>query len=227
MSRPSATAFPDVAARARQSRGQSGAAIYRMVANALARRNAGGVLLDVGCGSGQLCEAVGQQFSRYIGADVLCYDGFPAAAEFVAVDLDTGSVPLPNGGADVVAAVETIEHLENPRAFLRELVRLTRPGGWVVVTTPNQLSLLSKLTLVMKNQFNAFQDGSYPAHLTALLEIDLRRMAAECGLGEVAVAYTGEGRIPGTPWHYPNFLSRWFPRALSDNVLLCGRRPVG
>jgi len=159
--------------------------------------------------------------------DVICYEGFPAAAEFVALDLDAGVVPLPDGGADVVAAVETIEHLENPRAFLRELVRLTRPGGWVVVTTPNQLSLLSKLTLVFKNQFNAFQDGSYPAHLTALLEIDLRRMAAECGLAGVTIAYSGEGRIPGVPWHYPRFLSRWFPRALSDNVLLSGKRPLG
>jgi SAM-dependent methyltransferase len=227
MSQPSATTFPDVEARARQSRGVSGAAIYRMVADALARRHAGGILVDVGCGSGQLYEAVGPRFERYVGADVLRYNGFPPAAEFVAVNLDTGSVPLPDGSADVVAAVETIEHLENPRAFLRELVRLARPGGWVLVTTPNQLSLLSKLTLVVKNQFNAFQDGSYPAHLTALLEIDLRRMAAECGLGEVAVAYTGEGRIPGTPWHYPNFLSRWFSRALSDNVLVCGRRTVG
>jgi hypothetical protein len=83
---------------------------------------------------------------------------------------------------------------------------------------------LSKLTLVLKNQFNAFQDGSYPAHLTALLEIDLRRMAAECALGDVEVIYSTEGRIPGTPWHYPALLSRLLPRALSDNVLLIGRK---
>jgi 2-polyprenyl-3-methyl-5-hydroxy-6-metoxy-1,4-benzoquinol methylase len=227
MSAPDAIRYADVQARARLSRGVSNAAIYRMVADALQRLPAGGVLLDVGCGSGRLYEAVGHRCGRYVGVDVVRYEGLPPEVEFLALDLETGVVPLPDGAADVVAAVETIEHLENPRAFLRELVRLTRPGGWVVVTTPNQLSLLSKLTLVFKNQFNAFQDGSYPAHLTALLEIDLRRMAAECGLAEVAIAYSGEGRIPGVPWHYPRFLSRWFPRALSDNVLLCGRRPIG
>ncbi len=129
--------------------------------------------------------------------------------------------------ADVVAAVETIEHLENPRAFVRELVRLTRPGGWVVVTTPNQLSLLSKMTLVLKNQFNAFQDSSYPAHLTALVEIDLRRIAAECGLTDIAVAYSESGRIAGTAWHYPCLLSRCYPRGFSDNVLVIGRKPHG
>jgi hypothetical protein len=104
-------------------------------------------------------------------------------------------------------------------------VRLARPGGWVVVTTPNQLSLLSKLTLLLKNQLNAFQDGSYPAHITALLEIDLRRMAAECHLADVRTAFSLRGRVPGTPWHYPAWASRLLPRALSDNVLVLGRKP--
>ena len=133
-------------------------------------------MLDVGCGTGNLWGYVRGRFDRYIGVDVVRYEGFPAGAEFCPSDLDAGRLPLPEQVADVVAAVETIEHLENPRAFVRELVRLARPGGWVVVTTPNQLSLLSKLTLAVKNQFNAFQESSYPAHLTALLEIDLRRM---------------------------------------------------
>ena len=70
---------------------------------------------------------------------------------------------------------------------MRQLTRVVKPGGVVIVTTPNQLSLLSKMTLVLKNQFNAFQSGSYPAHLTALLEIDLVRMARECGLAEPVI----------------------------------------
>jgi SAM-dependent methyltransferase len=152
------------------------------------------------------------------------YDGFPAGGEFVAADLDAGTVPLPDGSADAVAAVETIEHLENPRAFCRELCRVVRPGGWIVITTPNQLSLLSLSTLVVKQRFSAFQDAAYPAHRTALLEIDLRRIAAECGLREVDVSYTGSGRLPLSAGHYPAPLSRLFPRALSDNVLLVGRR---
>jgi SAM-dependent methyltransferase len=221
-----AVAPPEVESRARRSRGISAPPIYRMAADALAgRRTAGGLLLDVGCGTGGLWPCLRGQFDRYVGADVVRYDVFPHEAEFLAVDLDGGRVPWPDGGADVVAAVETIEHLENPRAFLRELVRLTAPGGWVIVTTPNQLSLLSKLTLVLKNRFNAFQDGDYPAHLTALLEIDLRRMAGEVGLTEAAVLYNRQGRIPGTPWHYPRLVSRLLPRACSDNVMLIARKP--
>jgi SAM-dependent methyltransferase len=217
--------FPVTEERAILSGGISADPIYKAVATALTGRHpGGGTILDVGCGVGNLSSYVDNMFERYVGADVVRHEGFPAGESFCLVDLDAGQVPLPDGAADVVAAVETVEHLENPRAFFRELVRLVRPGGWVVVTTPNQLSLLSKLTLLLKNQFNAFQDACYPAHLSALLEIDLRRIAAECRLTNIAVAYSGRGRMPGTAWHYPAFLSRCFPRAFSDNVLVIGRK---
>jgi len=213
--------------RARQSLGSSSEAIYKMVARALAERCIKGELIvDVGCGTGNLRPFVSQYFEGYIGVDTIRYEGFPSDAEFRQVDLDTGRVPLPENSADVVISVETIEHLENPRAFMRELVRLAKPDGWVVVTTPNQLSFLSLLTLIVKHRFAAFQEVDYPAHLTAILEIDLRRIAAECKLADVDVAYSLKGRMVLTPWHYPQFLSRLFPKALSNNVLLIGRRQV-
>ncbi|HEU4557638.1 MAG TPA: methyltransferase domain-containing protein [Longimicrobium sp.] len=217
---------PGVEARARQSRGTSGDAIYRMVAAAVAARHTGGgTLVDVGCGTGNLWRFVRDRFDRYLGVDAVRYDGFPPDGEFAAADLDGGEIPLPAGSADVVAAVETIEHLENPRAFMRELARAARPGGWVIVTTPNQLSLLSRATLLARGEHNAFRDGSYPAHITALLEVDLRRIAAECGLAGAAVEYSASGRLPLTGAHYPRWMSRLWPRGLSDNVLLAARKP--
>ncbi len=215
----------DVETRARQSLGISGDPIYRAVADAVAERHSGGgILIDVGCGAGNLWSYLRSRFDRYVGVDVVRYNGLPEQAEFHSIDLDTGRVPLPDAAGDVVVAIETIEHLENPRTFVRELTRIARPGGWVVVTTPNQLSLLSKMTLVLKNEFNAFQSSSYPAHLTALLEADLRRIGGECGWSNLAVAYTGSGRIPGTARHWPRSLSRSVPRTFSDNVLVIGRR---
>jgi 2-polyprenyl-3-methyl-5-hydroxy-6-metoxy-1,4-benzoquinol methylase len=214
-----------VEARARRSCGASEAAIYGMVARALdGRHGGGGVLVDVGCGTGQLWPFLRERFDRYFGVDAVRYEDFPVGAEFHQVDLDSGRSPLPDDCADVVAAVETIEHLENPRSFMRELVRILKPCGWVIVTTPNQLSLLSLLTLMVKHRFSAFQDAHYPAHLTALLEVDLERIALECGLSEVAITYSLQGRLALTPWHYPRFLARILPRALSDNLLLIGKK---
>jgi len=57
-----------------------------------------------------------------------------------------------------------------------------------------------------------------------LLEVDLQRIAAECGLSEVACDFSMCGRVPLSGWHYPRWLARIRPRALSDNILLIGRR---
>jgi 2-polyprenyl-3-methyl-5-hydroxy-6-metoxy-1,4-benzoquinol methylase len=211
--------------RARQSLGASANEIYRTVASVLEPRGAGGILVDVGCGAGNLWRELSGRFSRCIGMDAVRYDGLPGAVEFIAADLDRVPLPLPDASADVVAAVETIEHLENPRALCRELVRIARPGALIIITTPNQLSLLSILTLIVKGRFSAFQDSAYPAHRTALLEIDLRRIASESGLQDVEVRYTHCGRLPFSSAHYPQWLAGLFPRALSDNVVLVGRAP--
>ncbi|HWZ46214.1 MAG TPA: class I SAM-dependent methyltransferase [Candidatus Saccharimonadales bacterium] len=217
--------MPDLETRSRMSLGISSPAIYEMVARALSARGVrGGAFLDIGCGCGQLWQYLGRHFDEYIGVDAVRYEDLPQGIDFHRHDLHCDRMPLPCGIGDVVAAVETIEHLENPRAFFRELLRLTKRGGWLLVTTPNQLSLLSLLTLAFKHQFNAFQEVHYPAHLTALLEVDLRRMAAECGLQEVAVEYSRQGRIVFTGRHYPQLLVKSFPRSCSDNLLLIGKR---
>jgi 2-polyprenyl-3-methyl-5-hydroxy-6-metoxy-1,4-benzoquinol methylase len=211
--------------RARLSLGVSEQAIYEMAARALAAREiCGELVLDVGCGAGRLRPFVSERFARYVGVDVLCYEEFPADAEFIRADLDTGRADLPDACADAVLSVETIEHLENPRAFMRELVRLAKPGGWVFVTTPNIASLLSLITLAGKERFASFQDCDYPAHISPVLAADLRRMAGECGLRDTVIEYSLSGRVIFTESRYPRSLARLAPRWFSDNLLLAGRK---
>ena len=102
-------------------------------------------------------------------------------------------------------------------------MRITAPGGWLLVTTPNQRSLISLGALLLKEHFSAFRDSCYPAHQTALLDTDLRRLAAENGLRDVAISCEA-GRMPLTAAVYPRgAVARFFPRACSDNVLLIAR----
>ena len=216
------TVTPDAESRARQSLGTSERVIYETVASLLAERRVSGVIADVGCGTGNLARLL-TTFEHVIGVDLVRYPSLPTHVEFRPCDLDREPLPLGAAEADAAVAVETIEHLENPRAFVRELVRIVRPGGWVVITTPNQLSALSLATLLLKQRFSAFQDSGYPAHRTALLEVDLRRIAAECALEDVEVRFTCSGRVPLTGLHYPRSIARLWPRLLSDNVALAGR----
>ena len=220
----------DVEQRARLSAGASAAVIHDAVIASLTERGVRArCLVDVGCGTGSLRGRVQGLCERYIGADAVRHDGFPAGAEFVLANLDAGNVALADGSCDVVACIETIEHVENPRALMRELVRLTSPGGWLVVTTPNQLSVLSKLSLLTQNEFVHFKErpGLYPAHISALLEVDLVRMCRENALESIAVRYTGHGRMPFTARDWPSLLhasSGARGRAFSDNVVVVARK---
>jgi 2-polyprenyl-3-methyl-5-hydroxy-6-metoxy-1,4-benzoquinol methylase len=213
----------DVHQRALASRGISTSPVYAMVRRILLERGTRGVLLDVGCGTAALHTVIADCVDEYLGADVVRYPDYPDSLAFHPVNLDAQQVELPAAVADIVVCAETIEHLENPRALWRELTRLARPGGLVLVTTPNNLSLLSKTCLLLKNQFVMFQDGDYPAHITPILEMDLMRMARESGVRDITVHYSGRGRMPGTPWHWPRWLGLR-GRAFSDNVAIAARK---
>lgn len=233
----------DTKDRAARTGGTSANAIYAMVARALASRAIKGHLaVDLGCGRGALWPAISPFFTRYLGADALRYEGFPmvdesrcdekspskpssSSIQFIETDLNHPPFPIDSQIADAVFAVETIEHLENPRALLREMARIAKPRAWLVVTTPNQLSFLSLGTLLAKRHHVAFQEIHYPAHITALLESDLLHLATELHLTEASIEYSREGRIVLTPLHYPKFLSNLAPRLCSDNVMLIARAP--
>lgn len=100
-------------------------------------------VLDVGAGEGYLSQAL-----RERGHDVEACDVQPELFKVAGVpchyaDLNE-ALPLPDGSFDCVVAVEVIEHVENHTRFVRELVRLTRPGGTIIISTPNVLSLPSR-----------------------------------------------------------------------------------
>ena len=220
--------------RALETHGTSNSsALFALVRSLVERHGRGGVVLDMGCGTGNLHGVLAGCFDRYLGVDVVHHAGFPMApdATFVELDLDRPDASITGRTADVVCCLETIEHLENPRALARQLDRLARPGALIVLSTPNQLSLLSKLCLLAKNEFAHFQEGPglYPAHLSALLECDLVRIARENGWQDIAVHYTGDGRIPGLARKWPSWLASrqgWRGRAFSDNVVLAAIKPA-
>ena len=220
------TIAPDLSleTRARQSLGASDDVIYAAAASALDRRGARGRIVDVGCGRGRLRSFLGDMLESYVGVDAVQYEGLPTGIAFMRADLNRDPIPMPDASVDVVISIETIEHLENPRAFIRELVRIAKPAGWIVVTTPNQRSLVSLGALVMKGHFSAFGPHNYPAHQTALLDTDLARIAADNSLCDVSIEFTCAGRMPLSTARYPRLLSRVFPRAMSDHVLLIARK---
>ncbi|MCB9535716.1 MAG: class I SAM-dependent methyltransferase [Myxococcales bacterium] len=96
-------------------------------------------LLDAGCGLGAFARAVRDR----TGADVRGVDFDARCAAFagevfdVPVDVgELGAQGYPDGHFDLVTSWHCLEHVYDPAAELRELARVTRPGGWLTLEVP-------------------------------------------------------------------------------------------
>lgn len=100
----------------------------------LPRRN--GLLLDLGCGSGRVARAL-EGFGRVVGSDL---SAAPLAADGAAGRRRLASsafrLPFRDGVFDVVTALDVVEHLEDDGAALREMFRILRPDGVLILTVP-------------------------------------------------------------------------------------------
>lgn len=98
-------------------------------------------VLDVGCGSGWFSQRAAARGARVTSLDIglRLLQHTRRKCHTRAVAGDACHLPFPSGAFDVVISSECIEHTLDPRQALREILRVARPGGQVVVTVPNQL----------------------------------------------------------------------------------------
>ena len=135
---------------------------------------------------------------------------------------------IPAASFDVVIAAEVIEHLENPRKVAREWFQILKPGGTLILSTPNNESLRSLMALLVRGHYVAFLDSCYPAHITALLRKDLVRILSEAGFSHVRFHFTNHGGLPKLPsasWQQISFGLLKGCR-FSDNIIGTARVPV-
>ena len=172
--------------------------IRRFAARMLRAHAPHGRLLDFGAGRGNLLRELRRSggYSELAGVDL--YPREPELDPEIGWHVADLNEPVELGEQfDVVVCSEVIEHLENPRQVFRTLAGLLRPGGTLILTMPNQESIRSLLGLVARGHFTHFLNQSYPAHITALLRLDLERICAETGFTPLAFDYTPEGAVPG------------------------------
>jgi 2-polyprenyl-3-methyl-5-hydroxy-6-metoxy-1,4-benzoquinol methylase len=98
-----------------------------------------GLLLDFGCGKGWFLEAARERGWQVQGLE-LCPEVAKETMERVGAQVYTGSifdVELPSETFDLVTMFDVIEHLELPLEALRICYRILKPGGALVISTPN------------------------------------------------------------------------------------------
>lgn len=143
------------------------------------------IVLDVGCGTGRLSMFFAEH-NRVTGVDIQ-NNNTAAHANFTFIESDAEALPFPAQHFDVVVTFDVIEHVEHELPFMQEIYRVLRPGGEVLLGTPNRDRLSHALRrLVGQSVVYPLDLGTDPfvgrcIHLREYTAGDLRSLAAKVG----------------------------------------------
>lgn len=133
----------------------------------------GALGVDIGCGDGFLARKIASRFpfGQFIGVEldrdtariIAAENEFdPAAAQVVPVVGNVYAIPLATGAADLALCSEVVEHLTDDARALRELHRILKPGGLLILATPNAQPLPHRLVWALRRRRSAGNDPVPP-----------------------------------------------------------------
>jgi ubiquinone/menaquinone biosynthesis C-methylase UbiE len=140
-------------------------------------------VLDAGTGTGALALALAPLVREVVGVDPVPEllelarrhaDEFP---NVTFLEGDATRLELESGSFDLAACLRTLHHVARPELLVAELVRVTRPGGRILVI--DQIAPVDPLAAVELNRFERARD---PSHTRALADVDLRGLFEANGL---------------------------------------------
>lgn len=221
--------------------------IYLKFAGAGSKR-----ILDVGCAQGTLALLLAER-----GHTVTAVDMRPSFLDYARTRHTHGEVrflaanvledELP-GNFDLVYANQIVEHLVHPEQLLARLLACLKPGGRLVMTTPNGDYLKNHLPSFrqlgdVRNWEHMQHTADGDGHFYAYLDSELAQLFAGVGFGEVRAAFFESPMISGhmkvrhvhgfVPSAMLRFLDRlivripWLGRRLTHQLMVTGIRPLG
>jgi len=175
--------------------------LYPSVSRFLQNVPPGSIVMDAGCGNGSFIALFQDRNWQLHGSDLsptgieLARKTYPNINFFLA-DAQSLYADFLNtvGPVDIVISTEVIEHIYDPRGFLRNCFGLLKPGGTIVLTTPYHgylKNLLLAVTGKLDQHFTVLWDHG---HIKFWSRKTMKEVLKETGFTNIEFA--GSGRIP-------------------------------
>src|SRR5919198_335460 len=150
-----------------------------LLRNLADRRLTGGTLLEVGCGYGYLLDEARSYFDCRVGTEFSPESAEMARATGAEVFIGGIEQVPAERKFDCILAIQVIEHVYQPLAFISELVRRTQSGGHIVIATPDIGGVLRK---VMGRYWPSFK---VPEHVGYFNFSTLSQLMEKAGLSDI------------------------------------------
>jgi len=143
------------------------------------KKMTGGRLLEVGCGYGYLLDEASSYFDFRMGTDFSLAAVDKASA--YANEIVHGGIDAVDDSQvfDCIVAMEVIEHIYDPVDFVEALFSHLKPGGWLILATPD---MGSRWRSVMQSKWPSFK---LPEHVTYYDSDTLGLLYDRCGFEEI------------------------------------------
>ena len=137
-------------------------------------------ILDLGAGEGAMSKRLTDLNYEVVSVDVNKEEFKCKEATFYQVDFNNAeAVEKLTGKFDnhfnLILGMEVIEHVENPWQYIRLLKKMLKDKGYLLITTPNITSWLSRINFLFTGQFHQFSDIDLDyGHIAPISEWELR-----------------------------------------------------
>lgn len=179
-------------------------------------------ILDFGAGEGALSERLFDMGYKITAADKDEENFKSKNCEFSVINFDqpneVDAFALKYANQfDVVLGVEVIEHVQDQWKYVRQLMTMIKPGGIVLITTPNTSSWLSRIVFLLTGRFHQFADAdlSY-GHINPISPWEIELIMKEVGAKNIEIR--SAGTLP------PIYITR-SPKLLLINIFALLLRP--